>query len=567
MKRWTRLGPTALCLLQVLGCRSSETQSSSSSHFVECRLDAQCLALDEAAGCDGEHCVDMRGERLLVEDSADVGTTSGVDDGCDPTAPLEKPLELAEIMLVAEAEDGTLYVVDNDDGEFRAFRSVGQRLVPHDVGGFGVSSDSVTLTASSEDGDFTLWFAPEDNPTEAMWLEGEVEDARPDPGGSMPTGGTPLAVRGESALDGVELSPAVSAMVVEYHAYSDAGHELVVVRPERYFENQNMRLFLASPGDDTLVERRVTEALRFGDDRATFSFMLDGAQAEASFWLGFNNQLDPVQGAGLLLGADEVWLTRTDETLDALQTSRFVCFDRPPNGWRPTDELPPAGAGAPMTDAGADAATAAPSPEDARTDVELVGTYDYGFEFSGFRPCGAEAWWWTNFEDAAQDAHQALEASGCEAAGTCSFFVRGTGDLSELLPGGFGHLSSYDREVTFRELDQLVPLGFDSQLDPCPDPEQLTILGHVVAGDGQTIDDATSYITVVTFEEWSGEVPNDAALDFSSETSSGYFVIRVPPQRWGVLASFGTCSSAPLEEAMGEAGDVVNVELTVNCSQ
>jgi hypothetical protein len=132
----------------------------------------------------------------------------------------------------------------------------------------------------------------------------------------------------------------------------------------------------------------------------------------------------------------------------------------------------------------------------------------------------------------------------------------------------YGHLGAYPREVTFEELDSPIPIypGSDTEL-PCPDPEALTILGRLLDPDGELVEDTTATVTIVTFEEWAGEIDNDEAPDFEVQTDNSYFSIIVPARRWGALAAFGTCNSAPLVEAQGNAGDVVGVDLVVRCNE
>jgi hypothetical protein len=115
-------------------------------------------------------------------------------------------------------------------------------------------------------------------------------------------------------------------------------------------------------------------------------------------------------------------------------------------------------------------------------------------------------------------------------------------------------------------LNRWIKIGSLDKEPHCPDPDHLTILGRIMDAQGADFPTAVN-VQVVTFEEWNGEVPNEAAPEFETTSAEGYFSIRVPPGRWGVLGTAGTCNSAPLVEAIGDAGDVVGVELSLTCNQ
>lgn len=323
------------------GCATETTEGSSSSHFVECSQDADCLGIGEAAGCNGKRCVDAEGEELEVGSSGSVGVIDSAPDDveCDPTAPLEKPLEFGDVLLVAEAEDGTLYVVDELDGEQRAFASEDDELVAHDVIGAGGSSDEFSVTVRGPDGIYSLGFGPLDDPDQAFWSEGESDER---PRGDAAFNGTELSVLGESALDGFEVRPAVSAIWVEYHAVSDAGPEVVVVRPDRYFEYESMRVFVSLEPGEPLVERRVNEVLRQKDGGSTsIEFQMDGEPARAFFPIEFDGAVfEPGREQQLTVGDREYALASAAQTLESLAELEFLCLPSPPAGWRSTRQMP-----------------------------------------------------------------------------------------------------------------------------------------------------------------------------------------------------------------------------------
>ncbi len=335
-----------LALLSSIGCKSSGPRSSSSSHFVECSSDRSCLRFDAVLRCDGDYCVDDEGERFAATGtSSDVSSVSGdvSEPACDPTEPLEKPLELGTLLLVAEDAEGIVYAVDEAQSELRLFRSEGQTLVPLEIAGSGQSGDEVTLTVRAPEGVFSLYFAPRDRPTTALLFPGEYDDRMIDPDQIDADEGERLSLLDDAAIDGLRLGGLVSAIEVEYHAATDSGHRIAVVRPERDFDYENFRVFFTADEDEPLVERGVIEVVRAKDGGSTHvRFWADAERADAYFPVTTDgDRFVPGPDASLTLGADEFALSRLDETVDALDVLEFLCFASPPNGWQQTDREPP----------------------------------------------------------------------------------------------------------------------------------------------------------------------------------------------------------------------------------
>jgi hypothetical protein len=82
-------------------------------------------------------------------------------------------------------------------------------------------------------------------------------------------------------------------------------------------------------------------------------------------------------------------------------------------------------------------------------DANFRGVLSYGFEHSGFIPCGSkDVWWWDieNPDDAAWLHVDALHDRSCEISGDpyCGL-VYAELDASLSPPGHYGHLGMYDR--------------------------------------------------------------------------------------------------------------------------
>jgi len=91
-------------------------------------------------------------------------------------------------------------------------------------------------------------------------------------------------------------------------------------------------------------------------------------------------------------------------------------------------------------------------PPGAQRGFVLEGSYAYGLEGSVFLQCGSQEAWWVNFEGLALERFD--EASlGLECDPSCSFVVKGTGDLSPR--GRYGQAGNYPRELTVTRVSRL----------------------------------------------------------------------------------------------------------------
>lgn len=89
---------------------------------------------------------------------------------------------------------------------------------------------------------------------------------------------------------------------------------------------------------------------------------------------------------------------------------------------------------------------------------EFEGYYASGFEVSSFVPCGmseeasyGNGYWLDGTADFYDQYSALVQSSGFDpSAGYLSVYVRFEGELS--LPGSYGHLGAYEREVIVTEL-------------------------------------------------------------------------------------------------------------------
>lgn len=326
-------------------CKSDDEPSSSSTHWVRCTTDADCLRVG-ASACSDEQCVDFAGQAFEVEESGNIATTGAeVDPSCDPTGPVERDSELHDVLLVARADDGTTYVVDDveDGGSYRVYRSDDDLLVPQDVVGSG-ESDSVTLTINDADALFTLFFEPRDEPARAMLFDGELEDDPSfDPRDLDADVGQELEVLEVSVAGEFEVLPLASATRIEYRAWSAQGDEMLVVRPDREFEYEYLRMFYSDEPGEPLIERRVTETVRAQDGGTTYiHFLLDGEPARAYFPVRFEDEQIIHDEPGTLTVADEsIELLRAGDAPNELTELDYWCATDEHEGWRLLSDAPP----------------------------------------------------------------------------------------------------------------------------------------------------------------------------------------------------------------------------------
>lgn len=91
------------------------------------------------------------------------------------------------------------------------------------------------------------------------------------------------------------------------------------------------------------------------------------------------------------------------------------------------------------------------------------------------------------------------------------------------------------------------------------------IIRGTVENDDGSIWAGSAVVEVVTWGRWTGELTDDEGDAFLTETDDGTFSFTVAPGHWAVIATSGTCSSAPAEEVIGEPGSEAVLDLEVHC--
>jgi hypothetical protein len=350
------LGRLGLLALLAMGCSGGNApEESSSSHWLECKHDVECVGVSSAVQCDGQYCVDAKSERVSVSGSSNIGTTTGDDAECDPFVNLEHKVESGTFVALARSQAGVTYYVDALSGADRLYLSQGTTLMPWVIDGSGQSDAEVTLSFHDGDVKWGLLLTPGNAPTMAKL----VRDPDPSSKEPMSDDEETLTLLDEHALGDYELGPEVSRVVIEYDAQATTGEHLVVVRPENWSGYEDFRLFYGK--DAKLVERVLSDVTRAHDGGSTsLQFSVDGHDAQAYFAV----HLNPTDDGGVMLTKDPGTLTLggQDSTLELLtddtttRDASYQCFGNPPNGWRESSRSATGG----ETDSTVDAATPAP---------------------------------------------------------------------------------------------------------------------------------------------------------------------------------------------------------------
>jgi hypothetical protein len=245
------------------------------------------------------------------EPYAEPGTSA-----CAPLAAAERPIELGEVIAVAEAADGTIYVADQVDADYRVFVANGAELVRAPVTGTGsltsAGGETVLLGFLLGDVDWRLAIEISESSTRVALAQGTAERSFED----VLAAGEELGVLDESAIADLPLRNLPGDIEIEYVARVETGEGLAVIRPREDWGYEDFRLFLG--GAELLVEREVESVVRARDGGSTWiRFDFHGETAELSFPVN-----DP---ATLVTGSGTYAVERlANEMID---TFSFECLD------------------------------------------------------------------------------------------------------------------------------------------------------------------------------------------------------------------------------------------------
>jgi hypothetical protein len=240
---------------------------------------------------------------------------------CEPLGAEQQPISLGTVVAVGQADDGTVFMVDQLDVETRVFVSSGNELVRVRVNGTGESTDggeeAYTQTFDAPTGgSWTLGTEIRDGTTRmALVREGQHRTFA-----DVLAAGEELTVLEESALDDFVLVNLPGEIEVEYFARTENGEQIVVTRPRDDWSYEDFRLFY---GTSVLAERQVLDVTRLRDGgTTTLVFELDGTEASALF----PASLDGTPNAPTLTIGDVVLTLTEIESEAKLETLQFECL-------------------------------------------------------------------------------------------------------------------------------------------------------------------------------------------------------------------------------------------------
>jgi len=195
---------------------------------------------------------------------------------CSPLEGVTEPIALATVIGAGRHADGTIYVVDQQESDLRAFVSEGSALERKKVAGSGQGEDWTSVTIADANAPFSLKVETEAGVPKRMGVvRGELKDKTFDVGAQ----GDVLELVDASAYANLAIRNIPGSVVVAYDASTSDGRRIVVTRPDVDWSYEDFRVFFGTP--ERMVERRVETASRGSSTHITFD--VDGVEHDAVF--------------------------------------------------------------------------------------------------------------------------------------------------------------------------------------------------------------------------------------------------------------------------------------------
>jgi len=250
-----------------------------------------CLVVALAAGCKAEN-----------EDQA--------VSSCDPLAAATGDVALASVVGAGEGADGTVYVIDENDGELRAFVSRAGELYRQRVSGSGQDNTNgslVTVTLDELEPTLTIQVTTD---TSGLTRMGIVTGPLATKTFTIGEEGEELSLVTPSDAKALPIHNYPAEILVEYSAVLADNQQLVVLRPRDFSDYLEFRVFFGPL--DHLDERHVTNATRAHDGGSTnIDFEVEGKPAHAAFPVEFIDEAFTPGAPSLTIGDQEVALSLT----------------------------------------------------------------------------------------------------------------------------------------------------------------------------------------------------------------------------------------------------------------
>lgn len=212
-------------------------------------------------------------------DSRAPGANTEVASGLHACSPLEgetQAISLDKVVGAGRHADGTIYVLDEGQPDYRAFVSEGAVLQRKKVAGSGSAPGWVSASVTDSNGPFTLKVESSNGvPTRMAVFRGELKDKTFEIG----VEGDVLELVDASTYASFEVRNLPGAVIVEYDASTSDGRRIVVTRPEVDGSYEDFRVFFGT--SEQMVERSVQNVSRGSSTHITFD--VDGVAYDALF--------------------------------------------------------------------------------------------------------------------------------------------------------------------------------------------------------------------------------------------------------------------------------------------
>lgn len=195
---------------------------------------------------------------------------------CSPLEGETQPITLDEVVGAGRHPDGTIYVLDEGQPDYRAFVSEGSVLQRKKVTGSGSAPGWVSVSVTDSNGPFTLKVESSSGvPTRMAVFRGEPKSKTFEIG----TEGDVLELVDATAYASLAVRNIPGTVNVEYDASTSDGRRIVVTRPEVDWSYEDFRVFFGTP--ERMVERLVRNVSRGSSTYITFD--VDGVEHDAVF--------------------------------------------------------------------------------------------------------------------------------------------------------------------------------------------------------------------------------------------------------------------------------------------
>lgn len=223
---------------------------------------------------------------------ADGGAGASKLGPCNPFAAITTSVQLdaSSVVAAGQAEDGSIYVVYDDD---RLFVGSGKKLVEQLVVGSGETSNQTDLDYTDEDGTPVVVEVVRDSSGVHMAVARGTQNGKGIDGGS-----------------GEQLTPVEATLVAkltastthefdfDFAAHLPDGRELVVIKPAHEVVYEKFRVFFGPAA--AIAEQVVTSFGSSGSGQRYATIMIDGAAADLTYLAGGPSELNPAGGPSTL---------------------------------------------------------------------------------------------------------------------------------------------------------------------------------------------------------------------------------------------------------------------------